>query len=445
MSHEHSHSELSIATHDGELLTLDDKTRRQHLHIIGASGTGKTTLIKHMLAQDLAGGRGVALIDPLGHLAEAAIALVPTSRAHEFVYLNPADLDRPIGLNIAENAPPDQHAMIADDILAAFIHVFGKDAVGERSQQVLRNSIRALLCSPNTTLLCIPRLLTDETYRSRIVRRISDPVVLAYWTKQFEPYSAAFREQVTAPILNKLDAVLSAPELRNIIGQPKSTIDVRKILDEHRILFVNLNKARIGENNAHILGAFVATLIAQAAFARAEVIAKKIRQREPLQLPTFYMYADEFQDFISGGFKRILSQARNYLLALTLAHQYLGQLPDDLRQAVFGNAASFLSFRVGAEDAPMIAAHLGLKSQVETSGLGYRTTEPEQQLTHLPNYHAYFRTLIDEMPTVPIDLEMPPPPSPINHRPHRLITNSRVRFGRDRVKIETAIAHFLRQ
>lgn len=396
-----------------------------------------------MLAQDLAAGHGVALIDPLGHLAEAAIALVPTSRAHEFVYLNPADLERPIGLNVAENAPPDQHAVIADDILAAFIHVFGKDAVGDRSQQVLRNSIRALLYSPNTTLLCIPRLLTDDTYRATIVRRIRDPVVLTYWTKQFEPYSTTFREQVTAPILNKLDAVLSAPELRNIIGQPKSTIDVRKIMDEGRILFVNLNKSQIGENNAHVLGAFIATQIAQAAFARAHIIAEAIRRNEPIPFPTFYMYADEFQDFISGGFKRILSQARNYLLALTLAHQYLGQLTDELRQAVFGNAASFLSFRIGAEDAPMIAAHLGLEPRVDVSGLGYRTTDPEQLLTLLPNYHAYFRTLIDDTPTAPIPLEMPPPPAPINHRPHRLITNSRVRFGRDRASIETKIARFL--
>ena len=445
MSHELRHTDLVIAAHDGELLTLDDKTRRQHLHIIGATGTGKTTLIKHMLAQDLAAGRGVALIDPLGHLVEAALALVPTTRAHEFAYLNTADLDRPLGLNVAENAPPDQHAVIADDILSAFIHVFGKDAVGDRSQQVLRNSIRALLYSPNATLLCIPRLLTDDAYRATIVRRIRDPVVLTYWTKQFEPYSATFREQVTAPILNKLDHVLSAPELRNIIGQPKSTIDVRKIMDEGRILFVNLNKARIGENNAHILGAFVATLIAQAAFARAGIIAEAIRRNEPNPVPTFYMYADEFQDFITGGFKQILSQARNYLLALTLAHQYLGQLTDELRDAVFGNSASFLSFRVGAEDAPMIARHLGLKPDVDVTGLGYRTTDPEKLLTMLPNYHAYFRTLIDDTPTIPIDLQMPPPPAPINHRPQRLIANSRVRFGRDRAKIENAIARFLRR
>jgi hypothetical protein len=181
---------------------------------------------------------------------------------------------------------------------------------------------------------------------------VRDPVVRAYWTQQIAGYDNRFRTEITAPILNKLDAVLSSGALRNIIGQPKSSIDLRKIMDEGRILVVNMSKGALGENNAHLLGAFLVSRFAQAAFARADTPAN---ERRP-----FFLYADEFQDYASAGFKRILSQARNYALALTLAHQYLGQLTDELRQAVLGNAASFLALRVGAEDAPLLAEHLGL-------------------------------------------------------------------------------------
>lgn len=434
MTHE-QHSELTIATHRGELLALHDDARRRHIHVVGQTGTGKTTLIKHLVAQDLAAGRGVALIDPLGHLAQAALSLVPPHRAHELIYLDPSDLERPIGFNVLEQAHPDRHAIIADDIVAAFIHIWGKDAVGDRSQQVLRNSIRALLSVPSATLLCIPRLLTDDAYRARVVRAIRDPVVLTYWTKQFASYDEKRRIEITGPILNKLDAVLSASDLRNIIGQPKSTIDLRRTMDEGRILIVNLNKGRLGENNAHILGALIITKIAQAAFAREDT-------PQNLRRP-FYVYADEFQDYASAGFMRILSQARNYALALLLGHQYLGQLSDALCDAVLGNSASFISFRVGAEDAPLLAAHLGLEAQVDYSGMGSHETPPETLLTKLPNFHAYARTLIDDAPTAAMRLEMFADPKPVNHRPHRLITHSRMRFGRDRATVEEKIARFL--
>jgi hypothetical protein len=425
-----------IATHEGEPLTLSDDARRRHLHVVGQTGTGKTTLIKNLVAQDLVAGRGVALIDPLGHLAQAVLALVPPHRAHELVYFDPADLDMPIAFNVLERAHPDRHAVIADDIVSAFVHIWGPTAVGDRSQQVLRNSIRALMAAPSATLLCIPRLLTDEAYRARIVRSISDPVVLMYWTQQFANYDDNFRQQVIAPILNKLDAVLSAPELRNIIGQPKSTLNLRRTMDEGRILIVNLSKGRLGESNAHILGALIVTKLAQAAFAREDT-------PQPERKP-FYLYADEFQDYASAGFLRILSQARNYALSILLGHQYLGQLSDDLREAVLGNAASTIAFRVGAEDAPILAEHIGLEPQIDYSGMGSHETSPATLLTKLANFHAYARTLVDEAPTDALPLEMLPDPPPANHRPHRLISYSRMRFGRDRATIDGKIARFLK-
>ena len=427
------HTPVVLGLYRGKPLALDDATRRRHLHVIGQTGTGKTTLLLNLITQDLAAGRGVAIIDPLGSLAQAVLSHVPSERAHELVFLDPTDLERPIGFNVLDQVHSDKHALVADDIVSAFLHIWGTTAVGDRSQQVLRNSIRALLFAPSATLLCIPHLLTDDRYREQIVRRIRDPVVLAYWRQQFGSYDDDFRTQIIAPILNKLDAVLSAPELRNILGQPKSTIDLRKIMDEGRILIVNMQKGRLGENNAHLLGAFLITALAQDAFGRAG----------GTRLRPFYLFADEFQDYASAGFIRILSQARAFGLALTLAHQYLGQLASELRQAVLGNTATFVTLRVGAEDAPLLADHLGLEPEIEYHGMGSHEILAATLLTKLKNYHAYARLLVDDTLEGPYEITFPPPPNPINHRPHRLITNSRVRFGRDRKSIEEKIARFL--
>lgn len=425
-----------IAEHDGKLLTLDESARQRHVHIVGGSGTGKSTLLKQIMAQHLAiPGQGVALIDPLGHVAQAVLGLVPPHRAHELMYIDAADLERPIGFNVLEHAHPDRHAVIADDIVSAFIHIWGETAVGDRSQQVLRNAIRALMATPSATLLAIPRLLTDEVYRARVVRAVRDPVVLSYWTQQFAQYDDKFRTQVIAPILNKLDTLLSAGALRNIVGQVKSSIDLRRTMDEGRILILNLRKALIGEGNAHVLGALIIAKLAQAAFAREDT-------PQHLRRP-FYVLADEFQDYASSGFLRLLSQSRNYALGLTLSHQYCGQMSEAVRKATLANAATTIAFRVGADDAPLLAAHLGLETQIDFTGMGTHETAANALLTKLPNYQAYVRTLIDDTPTEALRAYMFPDAPIINHRPHRLITHSRMRFGRDRSAIEAKIARFL--
>ena len=399
------------------------------------SGAGKTTLLKNMIADHLAAGRGVAVIDPLGHLAEACLSLVPLSRAHEVVFVDGADLSRPLGLNVMEGAHPDWHAVIADDVVSAFLSLWGATAVGDRSQQVLRNSIRALLTTPGGTLLGIPKLLTDDIYRERVVRTIKDPVVLSYWRNEFASYDERRRVEITGPILNKLNAILSAPELRHILGQSKSTFSIRMIMDESRILIVNLRKGRIGELNAHVLGALIVTLIAQAAFAREDT-------PQELRRP-FYLYTDEFQDFASYSVRRIMSQARNYGVALTLGHQYLSQLSDDLRDAILGNAATTISFRVGAEDSEKLAAHMGLEAQIDYGGLGSHETPPETLLAKLPNFQAYARTLIDGAPTNALHLEMYPDPNPVHAYPERIRGRSRNFFGRERRIVEEKIRRFL--
>lgn len=434
LPHANRHSELRIATHAGEPLHLSEDTRRRHIHVAGQTGTGKTVLIRNLIAQDLVAGRGVAVIDPLGHLAKSVLELCPPHRTHDVVYFDAADLERPIGINPLEPTHPDQHAVVADDIVSAFVHIWGPEAVGDRSQQVLRNSIRALMCMPTASLLGIPRLLTDEPWRERVVRSIKDPVVLSYWRAQFANYDTSWRNQVISPILNKLDHLLSG-DLRNIVSQPRSAFSFRRIMDEQRILIVNLAKAR-GEQSAHVLGALVIAKIAQAAFSREDT-------PQHLRVP-FYIYCDEFPDYASSAFLRILSQSRNYAISLLLAHQYLGQLTHELRDAVLGNAASSVVLRVGAEDAPILAAHLGVEPLVAYSGMGSHETPPETRLAKLPNYQAFARTLVDGAPTDALHLELLPEPVVLNRHPERIIKFSRDRYGTERGKVEDKIARFLR-
>lgn len=399
------HTPLVIGTHDDEPFTLDAAARRRHLHIIGQTGAGKSTLLANLIAQDLAAGRGVGLLDPHGSLAVGALGSVPSRRAHEVVYLDPADMERPIGFNVLDGVHTDQHAVAADGVVSAFHHVW-PDSWGPRLEYLLTHAIRALLANPGSTLLGVPRLFTDDSFRARILANVRDPVLNAFWRNEWDSYDPRFRAEAIAPILNKLGKVLADNRLRNIVAQPRSTIDLRRIMDEGRILIVNLAKGPLGEGTSHLLGALLSTALATAALARADT-------PEAARRP-FFLYADEFQNYASNGFAVILSEARKYALALTLGHQYLGQLSDGLRQAVLGNAASFIAFRVGAEDAPLLAAHLSLKAETQMSGMGYRSTDPVDQLVQLPDFHAYGRTLLDDTPTGTELLKMLPPPPAIN-------------------------------
>jgi hypothetical protein len=408
-------------TPTGEHFAISAAARMRHLHFVGQTGAGKSNALLHLIAQHLLAGAGVALLDPHGDLAEQALAFVPKKRAHELVYLNPADLERPIGFNVLERVPIDLRALTCDGIVAAFVHIWGETSVGARSQQVLRNCLRALMDAPAATLLCIPRLLTDDLYRERVVRSVHDPVVRAYWRNEFAGYDAKYRSEATAPLLNKLDALLSVPALRNIIAQPKSSIDIRRMMDESRILIANLSKGAIGEGTSHLLGALITTTLARAALSRADTI---VADRKP-----FHLYADEFQSFATDSFAVILSEARKYALSLTLGHQYLEQLPPRLKHAVLGNTGSFVSFRVGVEDAPLLAFHLGIDNP--------------DALTDLPNFTAWARTLIDGTPSSPRRIDLYSPPRALHDSTHRLAANSRIRFGRPRRQIEARINRFL--
>jgi hypothetical protein len=405
----------------GEPITLDLEERRRHLYVVGQTGTGKSTLLASLIAQDLAAGEGLALLDPHGDLAEAVLTHVPQTRTNDLVYINPADTERPIGFNPLSGVPHDLKPIVADGVVSAFRHVW-PESWGPRLDYILTNAIRALLDVPGATLLMLPRLLIDEGYRVHLVEHhVTDPIVRSFWLNEFAGYGDHLRAEAISPIQNKVGKALIEPRLRNMLAQPKRTITPRRLMDERAIVVCNLSKGRLGEGVAHLLGALLTTSFAQAALSRADVATGE-RQ-------VFHLYADEFQSFATESFALILSEARKYGLTLTIAHQFLDQLPEQLRAAVFGNVGSMIACRTGATDAHIIAEQIGLGGA--------------DALLDLPNFTAWSRLLDGGVPTSPIRLDLynAPPAQPVDVR--RLIKTSRTRFGRPRAEVEARIRQFV--
>jgi hypothetical protein len=417
-----SPQELCIGAHiSGNFVMLAGEARRRHCYIVGQTGTGKSTLLLNLIAQDLAAGEGLALLDPHGDLADAVLLHVPRDRTNDLVYLNPADSERPIGFNPLSRVPDDLKPIVADGVVSAFRHVW-PESWGPRLDYILTNAVRALLDVPGGTLLMLPRLLIDEPFRVQLVdHHVGDPYVRAFWQGEYAGYGDHFRAEAISPIQNKIGKALIEPRLRNMLAQPTSTITLRRLMDEGAIVICNLAKGRLGEGTSHLLGALLTTAIAQAALSRADMA--------PADRRTFHLYADEFQSFATDSFALILSEARKYGLTLTVAHQYLDQLPDQLRAAAFGNVGSMMACRTGASDAPLIAEQIGLGGA--------------DALLDLPNYTAWARLLMRGVPSSPIRLDLIPAPPPRRPGPRRLIEISRMRFGRPRAQVEERISRFL--
>jgi len=280
-------------------LSLDD--RRRHMHLIGKTGTGKTTLLRRLIYDDLSAGRNFALLDPLGGLAEAVIDAVPIPRNDEMIYFNPADLAHPIGFNPLDRVPPDMRHLVADHVVSAFMHIWGGSLEDTpRLIYVLYNSLRLLLDNPGSTLLGLPRLLIDDRYRARLLCECADPVVRGFWDNEFAAYDDRFRAQVISPVQNKIGMLLSPPGLRLIIGQPRSTIDIARVMNDGGVLVANLSKGKIGATASHLLGAFLATTIAQVAEERVAIPLDERRD--------FTLYADEVQNIATESFAQVLSE-----------------------------------------------------------------------------------------------------------------------------------------
>jgi len=411
-----------LGTHvTGDFEVLHPDERRRHLYVIGQTGTGKSTLLLNLMAQDIAAGEGFALLDPHGDLAEAVLMQMPRDRTPNLVYVNPADAARPIGFNPLSAVPEDAKPVVADEVVGAFKHVW-PDSWGPRLDYVLMNAVRALLDVPGGTLLMLPRLLIDDPFREELLHSyVRDPMVQSFWRNEYANFTQSLRAEAISPIQNKIGRVLIEPRLRNMLAQPSSTISLRRLMDEGSIIVCNLAKGRLGESVAHLLGALLTTSIAQAALSRADVPAAERR--------TFHLYADEFQSFATASFALILSESRKYGLTLTIGHQYLHQIGDDLRAAVFGNVGSLIALRAGAEDAALLAEQIGLGGR--------------DALLDLGNFTAWARLLRDGRPTSPILLNLLPAPETRRSSPHRLIDASAKRYGRPRAKVEARIRKFL--
>src|SRR3989344_4863769 len=313
--------------------------RRKHVYVIGKTGMGKSTLLENMTIQDIQAGRGLAVVDPHGEYAEKMLDFIPASRMNDVIYFNPADTDVPVAFNIMERVSEDQRHLVASGLLGVFKKIW-PDVWSPRMEYLLANAILALLEIPGSTLLGVNRMFGEKDFRKKIVAQLKDPVIKGFWENEFAKYPEQFMREAVAAIQNKVGQFSSNPLIRNIIGQTQSSMDMRQMMDEGKIFIVNLSKGKIGEENSRLLGAMIVTKLYLTAMSRVD-----IREQERND---FYLYVDEFQNFATESFANILSEARKYRFNLILAHQYIEQLDENVRAAVFGNVGTIIAFRVGA-------------------------------------------------------------------------------------------------
>jgi CxxC-x17-CxxC domain-containing protein len=396
--------------------------RRRHIYVIGKTGTGKTTLLENMAIQDIRTGRGVGIVDPHGEFAEKMIDFVPSHRINDVIYFNPADLDFPIAFNVMEKVDIEHRHLVASGLVGVFKKIWA-ESWGPRLEYVLRNAVLALLEYPGSTLLGIMRLLVDKEYRQKVVDKVKDPVVKSFWVDEFSKYRGNFEVEAISPIQNKVGQFLTNPLIRNIVGQTKSTIDMREIMDQGKILIMNLSKGLIGEDASNLLGAMMITKLQLAAMSRVGIPEEERKD--------FYLYVDEFQNFATESFANILSEARKYRLNLILAHQYIAQVPEVVRDAVFGNVGTTVSFRVGAADAEFLEKEFTPEFSVD-------------DLVNLGFAQIYLKLMIDGFACRPFSaVTLPPVLKDEKSSREKIIRVSRERYGGlPRQEVEEKIARW---
>ncbi len=374
-----------------KLFGIKRKDRRQHVYILGKSGTGKSVLMFNMIIQNIKNGEGVCVVDPHGELVEGVLSAIPPERVKDVVYFNPADTGYHIGFNVLELVDSKYKHLVASGLMGIFTKIWA-NAWSARMEYILNNAILALLDTPGSTLLGIPRMLVDKDYRQQIISNLKDPVIKAFWVHEYEAWQDKFRNEAIAPIQNKVGQFLSTSIIRNVVGQSQSTINVFDIMNTGKIFLVNVSKGRIGEDNSALLGGMIITKVQLAAMERVRIPEEERRD--------FYLYVDEFQNFVTDAFAGILSEARKYRLNLTIAHQYTAQLATKdssaMRDAVFGNVGTMIIFRVGADDAEFLEKEF----------------EPEftpQDIVNLPNYKIYLKLMIDGITSRPFSSKTLPP------------------------------------
>ncbi len=403
-------------------IKVDD--RRRHIYVIGKTGVGKSTLLENMAVADITSGKGIAVIDPHGELAEKLLDYIPEERLDDVIYFDPSDMEYPIAFNPMEQVNPEFRHLVASGLMGVFKKIW-VDAWSARMEYILTNTLLALLELPNSTVLGVLRMFAEPPYRKKIVDNLRDPVIKAFWQNEFARYSQKLETEALAAIQNKVGQFVSNPLIRNILGQPRSTINMREIMDTGKIFIANLSKGKMGEDNSALLGAMIISRLQLAAMSRVDMPEEGRRD--------FYMYVDEFQNFATDSFASILSEARKYHLSLTLAHQYIGQLVTNdgntkIRDAVFGNVGTIVSFRVGAADGEFLEKE-------------FMPEFLQNDLVNLAKYNAYVKLMIDGVASKPFSMTtLPPANAPLQSYRDIIIKNTRQHYGTPRKVVEDRIA-----
>ena len=395
--------------------------RARHMYVIGKTGMGKSTMLENMAIQDIRNGEGIAFVDPHGSTAEKLLEYVPEHRIDDVLYFAPFDMEYPVAFNVMEDVGFDKRHLVVSGLMSAFKKIW-EDAWSARMEYILSNTLLALLEYPDSTLLDVNRMLIVKNFRKKVVEHITDPIVKSFWVDEFANYSDRYTQDATPAIQNKIGQFTSNPLIRNIVGQPKSSFDIRDMMDQKKIMIINLSKGRVGEGNASLLGSMLVTKIYLAAMSRADLNAKNLKES-----PHFYFYVDEFQSFANQSFADILSEARKYKLNLTIAHQYIEQMEEEVRDAVFGNVGTTIAFRVGPFDAEVLETVFTPKFTIE-------------DLVNLGFAQIYLTLMIDGVGSQPFSATtLAPFDTPPQIFTDVVLANSRRIFGAPRAEVEAKI------
>ncbi|MEN9913081.1 MAG: hypothetical protein RLY66_489 [Candidatus Parcubacteria bacterium] len=400
------------------------KDRTRHVYVIGKTGMGKSTLLENMAVQDIQGGEGMCFIDPHGKTADLMLEYVPKDRIRDVIVIAPFDLENPISFNVLESVSPEKRHLVVGGLMSTFKKIW-EDAWSARMEYILTNTLLALLEAPDTTLLGVNRMLSDKAYRNEIISHVTDPSVKSFWVKEFANYTERMAAEAVPAIQNKVGQFTANPLIRNMIGQSKSSFDFRKAMDERKIIIINLSKGRIGDENMKLLGGLLVTKIYLAAMSRADVPDRVMKM-----LPNFYLFVDEFQNFANASFADILSEARKYKLNLTIAHQYIEQMDEIVRPAVFGNVGTMIAFRVGATDGEVFEKEFAPVFVLE-------------DLVNLGFAQIYLKLMIDGLSSSPFSATtLPPIAHPDTSYVEEILAASREQFSKPKAEVEVEISKF---
>ena len=406
---------------------LSDDDRRRHIYIIGKTGTGKTELLRDLILQDIRAGKGVCLIDP-HDLAEDLLNFIPPERAEDVIYFDPSDTERPMGLNLLEAYTEDQKHMVTSAIINLMYKLYDPyktGIIGPRFEHAIRNAMLTVMSEPGNTFVEVVRCLTDSRFVQEILPKVTDPLVRRYWTDQIAQTADFHKSEVLDYIVSKFGRFVTNKMMRNIIGQSQSSFDFRKVMDEGKILIINLAKGKIGEENSSFLGLVLVPKILIAAMSRSDISEE--------QRKDFYLYVDEFQNFATPDFAQILSEARKFRLNLCVANQFVGQVEEEIKNAVFGNIGTLIAFRVGVTDASYLQHE-------------FQPTFGEDDLLNIERFHVYIKTIVHNEPVPAFSMDLTKDISAMkklrNPKVAEMIKQlSRLRYGKSREIVEAEIAH----